>query len=360
MMDMNEIIALLIVAAAVIILLVRFFKRGGGGCRNCGKTCFPADKKMKKTVFFILCGLFLPGFLHAADCALKEYQERDLGYSQTTVLSSKAQETAAFQPEATKLIVVDATPVDPGHVEWVNTYSITGSKKQWETNGRRVKRKFLREHGFETQANIGIFKGFDFGVTQGFAYLLDKESYDDETGGEADGPHRGHGLTDLVLNARWRFYQSQDETFRVAYVPSITIPTGRRSNLDHLGPSQGYVSLGNVLAVTKDIRRWTMSGNVGYDIPIAHKARRENDAGTMTLAAGAGYHVLNWLKPQVEVIYNHHFEQSGKGSKLVTVVLGAIIPVNDHLRFDVGCVQDIAGSGTDQTTSGVFKFVLLT
>lgn len=325
---------------------------------------------MKKTVFFIFCSLFLPGFLHAADCALKEYQGRDPRHSGTAVLSSKTQETTVFQPEATKLTVVDATPVDPGHVEWVNTYSITGSKKQWETNGRCIRRKLLREHGFETQANIGIFKGFDFGVTQGFSYLLDKENNYDETGGatdgsgesldETDGPHRGHGLTDLILNARWRFHQSQDETLRVAYVPSITIPIGRRSNLDHLGPSQGYVSMGHVLAVTKDIHRWTMSGNVGYEVPLAHKARRENDAGTMTLAAGAGYHVFDWLKPQVEVIYGHNFEQSGKGSKLISMVLGAIIPVNDHLRFDVGCVQDIAGSGTDQTTSGVFKFALLT
>jgi hypothetical protein len=44
----HEIIALSIVAAAVIILLILFFKKGGGGCGNCGKTCFPVDKKMKK------------------------------------------------------------------------------------------------------------------------------------------------------------------------------------------------------------------------------------------------------------------------------------------------------------------------
>ncbi|OQA56051.1 MAG: hypothetical protein BWY42_01206 [Candidatus Omnitrophica bacterium ADurb.Bin277] len=329
---------------------------------------------------FFLAVIFLSAVLGpswAADFDRKDYEARTSsgGHSygsgkHSSAKASVTRETEVFRPEPTKLTVVDATPVDPGHIEWVNTYSITGSKKQWRTNGRRTKRKFLREHGFETQANIGVFNGFDFGITQGFAYLLDKENNYDETGGaadadgespdETDGPHRGHGRTDLILNGRWRFYQSCDETLRVAYIPSITIPIGRRSNLDHLGPSQGYVSMGNTLAVTKDMNRWTMSGNAGYEVPIAHKARRENYAGTLTLAAGAGYHVFDWLQPQVEVIYEHDFEQSGKGSKLVSMVFGAIIPVNDHLRLDLGVVQGIAGSNADQTTSGVFKLVLLT
>jgi len=130
--------------------------------------------------------------------------------------------------------------------------------------------------------------------------------------------------------------------------------------MDHLGPSQGYTSLGNTFALTKDIHRWTMSGNVGYETPLAHKERRANSAGTLTVGGGAGYHLLDWIQPQIEALYTHGFENPGKGSKLFSMVFGAIIPVNEHLRFDVGMVQDILGSGTDQTTSGVFKVAFLT
>ena len=268
--------------------------------------------------------------------------------------------TPEFEPEAAKLFLVDATPVDPGKVELVTLYSIMGSKKQWKTSGGRVKRKMLREHGFEVEANMGVFDGFDFGLTQGYSILTDKENEYDPDDEDLSGPHKGFGRSDLGVHARWRFYQSEDETLRVAWVPWIVIPTGRRSNLDHLGPSQGYVSLGNTLAVTQDINRWTMTGNIGYEALLAEKDRRENSAGTFEVGYGIGYHILDWLKPHVEAIYGHEFEQSGKGSKVFRMIFGVIMPLNDHLRFDAGLVQDIMGSGTDQTTSGVFKMVLTT
>ena len=280
------------------------------------------------------------------------------------------EETEVFEPEATKLVLVDATPLDPKKIEWSTSYSIIGAGKQWQTNGGRTGRKLSRESSFESTVNVGVFEGFDMGITEGFSILEDKENNYDETGGlvdadgesldETDGPHKGHGLQDLTVNGRWRFYQSSDKTFRMAYVPYLVIPIGRRSNLDHLGPSQGYVSMGNTLAVTKDIHRWTMSGNLGYEAPFAHKERCDNSAGTLTLGSGAGYHVFNWLQPQIETLYSQEFQNPGKGAKLFSMVFGAIIPVNEHLRFDLGMVQDIAGSGTDQTTSGIFKFVLLT
>ena len=209
------------------------------------------------------------------------------------------------------------------------------------------------------------------GINEGYSILADKGNNYDETGGALDpdtgesldktnGPHQGHGLNDMTVNGRWRFYQSGDKTFRMAYVPYVVIPVGRRSNLDHLGPSQGYVSLGNTLAVTKDIKRWTMSGDLGYEVPLAPKKRRENSAGELTVGYGVGYHIFKWLQPEIETLYTQDFENPGKGAKLVSMVFGVIIPVNDHLRFDLGMVQDIAGSGTDQTTSGVFRIALLT
>jgi hypothetical protein len=306
--------------------------------------------KMKKVSIWFLAWALVPGMatvdLFAAEGILDE-----------AGVHAMNRHTSAFEPEAAKLFLVDATPVDPGKVELVMLYSIMGSKKQWKTSGGRVERKMLPEHVFEVEATIGVFDGFDFGLTQGYSILTDKEHEYDE---DAEGPHKGFGRSDLGVHARWRFYQSGDETLRVAWVPWIVIPTGRRSNRDHLGPSQGFVSLGNTLAVTKDIERWTMTGNIGYEALLAHRERRENSAGTFEVGYGVGYHIFDWLKPHVEAVYAYEFEQSGKGAKVFSMVFGVIMPLNDHLRFDAGLVQDIFGSGADQTTSGVFKIVLTT
>ena len=281
------------------------------------------------------------------------------------------EETEVFEPEATKLVLVDATPLDPGKIEWCTSYSLIGSNAQWQMNRGRTDRGPFREDSFQSTVNFGIFQGFDFGITEGFSILADKENNYDETGGatdpdtggsldETEGPHKGHGLQDMTMNGRWRFYQSCNKTFRLAYVPYLVIPVGRRSNFDHLGPSQGYVSMGNTLAATKDIKRWTMSGNLGYEVPLARKKRRENSAGTLTVGGGVGYHILDWFQPQIEALFLQEFKRPGKCTTLFSMVFGAIIPINDHLRFDLGMVQDIAGSGTDQAISGVFKIALLT
>ncbi|MCM8775795.1 MAG: transporter [Candidatus Omnitrophica bacterium] len=289
---------------------------------------------------------------------------------ETPAAVDSGSQTAILEPEPAKLILVDATPVDPGHVELNLSYSIAGAAKQWQTSGNRSERKHYRMHSFDSVTNIGILDGLDIGLTQGIAILRDKENNYDETGGavdpdtgesldETDGPHKGHGRSDLIVNARWRFYQNRDQCLRFAYVPSILIPTGRRSNFDHLGPSQGYPSLTNTFAVTKDFSRVTTSANAGYAMPLERMDDTGNSAGALNLGWGIGCHVCHWLQPQTEVLYSHNFERHGKGGKVVSLVFGFIMPITDHVRLDTGIVQDIGGSGNDQTTSGIFKIVTL-
>jgi hypothetical protein len=74
----------------------------------------------------------------------------------------------------------------------------------------------------------------------------------------------------------------------------------------------------------------------------------------------AGYQIMRWLQPEIEFLYYHDFEKHGKGGKLFSMVFGLIVNFSEHIRADVGLVQDIGGSGKDQTTSGIFRLVLLT
>ena len=73
-----------------------------------------------------------------------------------------------------------------------------------------------------------------------------------------------------------------------------------------------------------------------------------------------GYQILKWLQPEAELIYDHDFGEHGQTANLVSVVLGFVMPVNDHVRFETGVQQDVLGSNKSQTTSGIFSVAFLT
>jgi hypothetical protein len=77
------------------------------------------------------------------------------------------------------------------------------------------------------------------------------------------------------------------------------------------------------------------------------------------MGAGAGYLLKPWLQPQLEFGYEHNFENDGEGAKAVYAASGVIMPVCARLRLEAGYVQTFAGRGSDLTSSGVFKVVLI-
>ena len=146
----------------------------------------------------------------------------------------------------------------------------------------------------------------------------------------------------------------------MAYIPTIFVPTARRSNFDHIGVGQGYTSYDNSLALTKDIGCWNSTVNLGYNSPLAHWERTNHYYGTFHANFAAGYQVLPWLQPEAEVIFQHDFGGHGQTANLASLVLGLVMPVHDHVRFEIGVQQDVFGSNKPQTTSGIFSIALLT
>ena len=277
-----------------------------------------------------------------------------------------------LEADHSKVVTVDATPNDPGQVELFTSYVIQGGKFAWKSNGGRYHRGTYFNQTVDTQTTLGIYKDIDIGIIQGFEHLLDKEnnynevrdSIDLETGEASEdttnGPTHGFGFYDLGITGHWRFYHAPEKHLEISYVPTIYVPTGRRSNLDHLGPSQGYTSYDNSVAVTKDIGRWTTTTNLGFNSPLAHLKRTNNYEGSLHTNLAVGYQVLQWLQPEIEAIYAHDFGRHGASANLVSMVLGVIMPVNDHLRFELGLQQDVFGSNKNQTTSGIFSVAFLT
>ncbi|MFH1799656.1 MAG: transporter [Candidatus Omnitrophota bacterium] len=274
--------------------------------------------------------------------------------------------------EHSKVVTTDATPNDPGQVEVWGSYVLQGGKFAWKSNGARENRGTYLAQVWESQVTVGVYKDIDVGIINWFQHTLDKENNYDEfrdlsdpdTGerleDETEGPSHGFGWGDLGVAGKWRFYDSAEKKLEIAYMPTIFIPTGRRSNLDHLGASQGYTSLDNSFAFTKDIGRWNGTVNLGYNAPLAHWERTNHYYGTAHANFAAGYQVFWWLQPEAELIYLHDFAGQGQTANLVSLVLGVIMPLGDHLRFELGVQQDVLGSNKTQTTSGIFSVAFLT
>lgn len=274
--------------------------------------------------------------------------------------------------EHSKVVTADATPNDPGQVEIWTSYVIQGGKFAWNSDGERSKRGTYLTQLWDMQVTIGLYKDIDIGIIQWFQHTLDKENnynefrdmFDPATGGpmedETNGPTHGFGRGDLGIAPRWRFYDSAEKKLEIAYMPTIFVPTGRRSNLDHIGASQGYTSMDNSFAFTKDIGCWNGTVNLGYNTPFAHWERTNYYYGTAHANFAAGYQVCWWLQPEVELIYSHDFAGHGGTANLLSVVVGLIMPFGDHLRLETGIQQDVLGSNKTQTTSGIFSVAFLT
>lgn len=274
--------------------------------------------------------------------------------------------------EHSKVVTSDATPNDPGQIEVWGSYVLQGGKFAWRSNGERENRRTYLAQVWESQVTVGIVKDVDIGIINWFQHTLDKENNYDEfrdmsdpdTGekleDETEGPTHGFGWGDLGVAGRWRFYDSAERKLEIAYMPTIFIPTGRRSNLDHIGASQGYTSLDNSFAFTKDIGRWNGTVNLGYSVPLAHLKRTGGYCGTLHSNFAAGYQVFWWLQPEAELIYLHDFGKYGATANLASVVLGVIMPLGDHFRLELGVQQDVLGSNKTQTTSGIFSVAFLT
>jgi hypothetical protein len=274
--------------------------------------------------------------------------------------------------EHSKVVTLDATTNDPGQVEVWGSYMIRGGKFAWGSNGEREKRGTYETQTWIAQTTVGIIKDVDITITEWFQHTLDKaNNYNefrdmmDPSTGEApedttEGPTHGFGMGDLGIMGRWRFYDSAEKKLEITYSSTVFVPTGRRSNLDHIGASQGYTSLTNAFAFTKDLGRWNGTLNVGYTSPLAHWERTNHYYGTAHANFAVGYQVFNWLQPEAELLYFHDFGGHGMTANLVSVVLGVVMPLGDHVRFELGAVQDVLGSNKVQTTAGIFSVAFLT
>jgi hypothetical protein len=244
--------------------------------------------------------------------------------------------------EHAKLNTADASPVDPGHVEVEFGTSTIWARHAWDSDGDLHQRGLAREQAMGLAVTVGVVESVDVSACLDYLWLRD-----DDYGAATTNDDLG----DLGIGGRYRFYTNEQYGVDAAWISGFTAPTGSRGNEVELGTSQEFWSWDNSLVIEKDWTRWTMNAEVGWSQPFGE--RRGDDRGTLIANLAAGYQVLAWLQPEVELNGCREFTAGGDDESSVAVTAGLVMPLNDCLRLNLGIQQGVWGENADQATSAM-------
>jgi hypothetical protein len=242
-----------------------------------------------------------------------------------------AQEEAAC--EHAKINTEDATTLDPGVWELELALGLAKSRRAFNDHWGADRRLYLREETLGLGLTYGLRQDLNVGLGFGYASVYDRDC-DDRT---------VRGWTDIEVGAKWRFYHDEARRLEIAYVPAIIFPTGSA------GMTDDFVSVFNGVAISKDwTSRLTSNFDLGYGFPVG--GHRQEYQGTLSADAALGYHVTDWLQPEIELNYFHDFNH-GNDADLLAATVGAIICLREDVRLDVGVQQGLTGRNADKGTA---------
>lgn len=150
------------------------------------------------------------------------------------------------------------------------------------------------------------------------------------------------GLTDAVLQLKWRFYEKDGLGFAVK--PGISIPTGNEQR----GLGRGALSYGTLFIATKEIKPWAFHGNAGY-MRNQYKLQADQDANRKNIwhiSAACQVDMAGGLK----AVSNIGAERNpGKTSNMnpAFLVVGFIYSVTGKIDLDFGIKRGLNRAETD-------------
>lgn len=254
-------------------------------------------------------------------------------------ISADGAASAYARCEHSKLNTQDADPLGEGAWQLQFNFGYSRSARQWDPSWQEERRERSYEWSNQEVLTYGVSDELDLGIGLGYVWLGD-----DDTGLKS-----GHGLSDLALSGKWRFFEKEAWGVAFAYLPTLTIPVGKDSTTDRLGPSQEFWSLDTRFAVVKD---WSERWSANFDIGYAAVFGNDGDyRGSFSANGAVGYHLLPWLQPEVELNYSHDFVHDDRDADLVATTVGADMPISDRVCARAGVQRGIAGRNADQTTA---------
>jgi hypothetical protein len=221
-----------------------------------------------------------------------------------------------------KAFTGDATPVEPGQVEIELAYA----PAWWATAGA-VDRQAGEQHPVVAALGIGLLRDLDLRLAVGWTMVHAHP-------GAPGAPVHGAGLADTAVAVRWRFLSLADPVIDLAVAAAVTVPTGSRTTPERLGTGRESWSLGGALLASADWGRFTLGAELGFSAPLAPRA--SNDVGLLVCNVAAGYQVLPWLQPELELNYQHEVELGEERDERVLWATAALVVPVDGVRLLVG------------------------
>ncbi len=269
------------------------------------------------------------------------------------------------------LATESAVPLEKRMVEvevgMIYTKANSGKRGAWSNNWSRSRRESFRMYEWTLRATKGIAPDIDLSIETAWVDMYDRQWGKAFTG---DSGHHGRGMGDLEINLRKRIFAEGGVS--VAYIPGLTIPCGRHSNLgrERFGPGQHYWSLDQRLAITKDLEEAAVSADIGYSLPFGRTRRsyerdwgestrlstadrRSKDSGergVLDANIGAVAYNLGTVRPLAELNYAHRWVSRGNDSDQLHATIGAIVAIEDDLpRVQIGYQHPVAGRNAART-----------
>jgi hypothetical protein len=238
-----------------------------------------------------------------------------------------------------RLIALDADPLGAGR--WQAQFNSISSRSRscWNASGTRIS----RPRASSRQAAVGLIYGagdsLDLGVELPYVWLEDLSSQ----------PSSGGGAADVSLAAKWRFYGSDRSRLGLAFLPTLTLPTGRESTSGRLGPGEGVWAAQGAVVLVADLKeRLSLNLDAGYGSLLS--ATAGGRASTVRIDAAMGYQVSSRLSPEIELNYAADAGAPSPDGRILSLTAALSITATGRLTTRAGIQQDFAGRASDRST----------
>ncbi len=247
-----------------------------------------------------------------------------------------------------------------------------GKRAYWDNGWNRDRAESFRMYEWEINATMGILPDIDLSMSTGFVDMHDRNFIN-----EIHNSHHARGMDDLDVSLKWRW--KNDGNWDIAYIPGITIPIGRHSTPNRIGPGQHYWSFENRLAATREIEEVTLlkliyiddlvlNADIGYSFPFGWTRRSyEREWGEHTVhifsdgrsrsssergvldANVALIRAKGSVRPLVELNYAHRCVSRGNDTAQIHATVGSVVTVDEQWRLKAGYQHPIIGRNAART-----------
>lgn len=246
---------------------------------------------------------------------------------------------ADYDPEHSKINTFDISVNDPGQLSLGTLYQYSTTNHHWDTHGKTQVRSRFHQHVLGGSTNLGLMKDTDISIGSNYTIINDKGS----------DPEGGQDFGDIDVTGRYRFYKNDISNVEAGYILGIVIPAGSASDQNHLGTSQNYYSVNQVLVITKDWGKLTGNIDTGYSITI--NDQQQDSKGVVIADIAFGYQLNPWFQPEIELNYNHGYFTISDNTNFTAITLGCIFTVTDKLGISSGIQQGLFGRNVDKITT---------